>query len=109
MRSGSKLYTRTSIYDGTYVPIGEVPRDVFHGALQFAFGLCWLESWSEYNGRFYYNEGIAPHVTGYVAAIQAEEKDSICVKGFAWMIGLAEPGWNWFMPNLSCSASAARR
>jgi cell division protein FtsI/penicillin-binding protein 2 len=75
------LYSRTSIYDGTYVPIGEVPRDDFMARYNTLSGLAGL-SWSEYKGRFYYNEGIAPHVTGYVAAIQAEEKDTYLREGF---------------------------
>jgi cell division protein FtsI/penicillin-binding protein 2 len=75
------LYMRPTIYDGTYVPVGEVPRDQFMQRYNALSGFSGL-SWSEYKGRYYYSEGIAPHVSGYVAAIQAEEKDVYLREGF---------------------------
>ena len=57
---------------GEYIPLGEVPVDQDPRRLQQ------LSTWgaavvAEYSRRLYYGGGIAPHVIGYVSAIQQEE------------------------------------
>lgn len=66
---------------GQYIPIGEVPAD------QDERRLRQLESWgsvvvSRYSRRLYYGAGIAPHVVGYVSAIQKEELSEYRRKGY---------------------------
>jgi len=75
------LYDNDSIYDGTYIPVGEVTRDAFMAHYDALSGLAGLYA-NEYSGRFYPENGIAPHVTGYVGAIQAEEKEKYLRQGF---------------------------
>jgi cell division protein FtsI/penicillin-binding protein 2 len=75
------LYNRESIYQGTYVPVGEATRDQILERYNVLSGLQGLRM-NEYKGRYYFDGGIAPHVTGYVAAIQAEEKDQYLRDGF---------------------------
>ncbi len=76
------LYDREAVYQGTYVPVGEVTRDRVLERYNVLSGLKGLYL-NEYRGRFYFDGGIAPHVTGYVAAIQKEEKDKYLREGFA--------------------------
>jgi len=75
------LYDNNFIYDGTYVPIGEVTHEAFIRNYETLSGLSGFYA-NEYSGRFYVDGGIAPHVTGYVAAIQAEEKDDYLRQGY---------------------------
>jgi len=75
------LYDNDFIANGTYVPVGEVTRDAFVSQYEALSGLAGFYA-NEYSGRFYPDEGIAPHVTGYVGAIQAEEKDDYLRRGF---------------------------
>lgn len=57
---------------GEYIPLGEVPIDQDPSRLER------LSTWgaavvSEYSRRLYFGNGIAPHVIGYVSAIQEQE------------------------------------
>lgn len=66
---------------GEYIPLAEVPVD------QDPRRLEQLSTWgaavvSEYNRRLYYGSGIAPHVVGYVSAIQEEESAQYRRKGY---------------------------
>lgn len=66
---------------GEYIPLGEVPVDEDPRRLEM------LSSWgaavvSEYSRRLYYGNGIAPHVIGYVSAIQQEEMDFYRRQGY---------------------------
>jgi hypothetical protein len=68
-------------YPGEYIPIGEVPAD------ENPSRLAQLTSWgsvvvANYSRRLYYNDGIAPHVVGYVSAIQQEELSEYRRKGY---------------------------
>jgi len=68
-------------YPGDYIPIGEVPAD------QDPSRLAQLTNWgsvvvSNYSRRLYYDGGIAPHVVGYVSAIQQEEMGAFRRKGY---------------------------
>jgi penicillin-binding protein 2 len=75
------LYDNDFLPDGTYVPVGEVTRDAFMNRYEALSGLAGFYA-NEYTGRFYTDGGVAPHVTGYVGAIQAEEKDDYLRQGF---------------------------
>ncbi len=75
------LYDNPFIANGTYVPVGEVTRDAFLSRYDALSGLAGFYA-NQYSGRFYPNEGVAPHVVGYVGAIQAEEKDDYLRLGF---------------------------
>jgi cell division protein FtsI/penicillin-binding protein 2 len=75
------LYENEFVYDGTYIPVGEVARDAFMARYDVLSGIAGLYA-NEYSGRLYLNGGVAPHVTGYVGAIQAEDKDRYLRAGF---------------------------
>lgn len=66
---------------GEYIPLGEVPVDQDPRRLQQ------LSTWgaavvAEYSRRLYYGNGIAPHVVGYVSAIQQEEMAEYRRRGY---------------------------
>jgi penicillin-binding protein 2 len=67
---------------GWYLPIGEVSTDViarYENALSSYDGV-FLQP---YRSRFYFDNGAAPHVVGYVSAIQADELDFFLRQGYA--------------------------
>lgn len=64
-----------------YVPIAEVPAQAVYDryeALADFTGL-WMNPFSS---RFYFDGGVAPHVTGYVQPISAEEAEEYQRKGY---------------------------
>ncbi len=65
-----------------YVPIGEVTRAQVMERYDVLTGLHGLHL-NPYKGRFYFSDGIAPHITGYVQPIYAEEKDQYLREGFS--------------------------
>ena len=59
-------------YDSGYIPIGEsLAQDVIDQEYQISSLEGFVQTW--YDSRYYYDSGIAPHVTGYVKPIYAEE------------------------------------
>jgi penicillin-binding protein 2 len=67
---------------GWYLPIGEISTDTaarYEGALNSYDGVI-LQT---YKSRFYFDNGIAPHVVGYVSAIQQDELDTYLRQGYA--------------------------
>jgi penicillin-binding protein 2 len=77
------LYDNDYTYQGDYVVVGEVPRDRVMDrydvlATLYEVGL----RMTEYSGRFYFNDGIAPHVTGYIQAIFPNELDWYLREGY---------------------------
>jgi penicillin-binding protein 2 len=74
-----KSYTLVDMIEqawpGTYLALGEVPADQDPRRLDLlaSYGAVVV---SKYNRRLYYGDGIAPHVIGYVSAIQEDELDS---------------------------------
>ena len=75
------LYDNDRYYDGELIPVGEALRGEVINRYDVLSGLAGLY-WRDYTGRLYFNEGIAPHVTGYVSAIQAGEEDQYLRQGF---------------------------
>jgi penicillin-binding protein 2 len=66
---------------GAYLPIAEVPVDQDPRRIQTLAG--WGAAVvSEYSRRLYYGGGIAPHVIGYVSAIQQEEAATYRRRGY---------------------------
>jgi len=66
---------------GWYLPLGEMPVDLIEGIadkLRLFNGFVM----KQYQSRFYFGGGIAPHVVGYVSAIQPEEVDEYRRKGY---------------------------
>lgn len=70
------------IYDGVYVPLGEALLDDVHDEIETLTALDGVV-WQEYQGRFYFGQGIAPHVTGYVASVPQGEEDTYRRLGFS--------------------------
>jgi penicillin-binding protein 2 len=67
---------------GWYLPIGEISAESFaryEGSLSRYDGVI-LQS---YRSRFYFDNGAAPHVVGYVSAIQEDELESFLRQGYA--------------------------
>jgi len=76
-------YDNDYTYQGDYVPVGEVPRDWVIERYDTLANLYQAGlRMNEYNGRFYYDEGIAPHVTGRVQPIFPEELDEYLREGY---------------------------
>lgn len=64
-----------------WVPLGEVSLEEFQqvqGTLADAGGV----QWATYNGRFYLDQGLAPHSVGYVGQIQEEQLESYLRRGY---------------------------
>lgn len=77
------LYNNDYTYFGDYVPFGEVRRDDFMRYYDvFASLPADIFRWGEYKARFYQDGGIAPHVTGYVQPIPAEEAEDYLRRGY---------------------------
>jgi len=67
---------------GDYIPLGEIPadQDPTHVSLLAKYGAAVA---SAYSSRLYYNNGIAPHVVGYVSSIQKDELSAYQRKGYS--------------------------
>ena len=74
-------YESNAVYEGDYIPVGEVTRDAYMNRYDALSGYTGLYA-NPYSGRFYFSSGIAPHVTGYVGAIQQGEEDEYKRRGF---------------------------
>lgn len=75
------LYRNAPAGAGWYVPLAEISADRMaaqFSSLQNLPGLV-LKS---YKSRYYFDGGIAPHVVGYVSAIQPEEVEAYQRKGY---------------------------
>jgi len=68
-------------YPGDYLALGEVPADQNQRELNLlsTYGAAVT---SNYDRRLYYGGGIAPHVVGYISAIQEEEMNEYLRQGF---------------------------
>ncbi len=75
------LYRNAPSGAGWYIPVGEVSADRVaseYGSLENFPGMVMRS----YKSRYYFEGGIAPHVLGYVSAIQPEEVDDYKRKGY---------------------------
>ncbi len=66
---------------GWYLPIAEVSADEVAARDSVLSGYAGLVMQS-FRSRYYFEGGIAPHVTGYVSLIQAEEEEEYMRKGY---------------------------
>jgi len=67
---------------GNYVPIGEISAQTYaerYTALNSFSGLVV----NEYASRYYYNEGVAPQVVGYLLSISPEQYNDYRQRGYA--------------------------
>ena len=77
------LYDNDYTYQGDYVAVGEAPRDAVMNRYDVLASLSEVGlRMTEYSGRYYFNDGIAPHVTGYIQAIFPEELDYYLREGY---------------------------
>ena len=72
-----------------YIAVGETTRTEVTNRWDLLSTLGGLRI-NEFNARFYFDGGIAPHVTGYVLGIPAEELDAYRRKGY---LGDEKVGW----------------
>lgn len=75
------LYESAPAGAGWYVPLGEVSAEVISSQYSALAGLSGVRL-RPYKSRFYFDGGIAPHVLGYVSAIQPEEVEDYKRKGY---------------------------
>jgi penicillin-binding protein 2 len=66
---------------GWYLPLGEVPANSVASNYELLSGLSGLIM-RPYKSRFYFDGGVAPHVIGYVSAIQPEEVQDYQRRGY---------------------------
>lgn len=64
-----------------YLPLGEAPSSEVGKYYSVLSGLTGFRM-ELYKARYYYNGGIAPHVTGYVSTIHADEEEEYLRKGY---------------------------
>ncbi len=64
-----------------YVPVGEALAQNVQDRYDLLSGISGL-IWYPYTARYYYGEGIAPHVTGYVQPIPAEDAEAYQRQGY---------------------------
>jgi penicillin-binding protein 2 len=64
-----------------YIPIGETLAQNYQDRFDILSGLTGLRA-TPYSARYYYEEGIAAHVTGYVQPIFQEEAEEYQRRGF---------------------------
>ncbi len=80
----SALAERVNLYRsyGWYLPIGELSAETAqrYGKALSSYDGVVLQP---YRSRYYFDGGIAPHVVGYVSAIQADEKETYLRRGYA--------------------------
>lgn len=78
------LYDNDYTYQGDYVPVGEASRDQVMDRYDVLAGLNEVGlRMTDYSGRFYFDGGIAPHVTGFVQSIFPEELDKYLREGYS--------------------------
>jgi penicillin-binding protein 2 len=64
-----------------YVPVGEASNADVQAHYDILSGLGGLRM-NDYTSRFYYDGGIAPHVTGYALSISKEDLEAYKLKGY---------------------------
>ncbi len=65
-----------------YVPVGEVSKDAYEKRAPYISNINGLVT-NEYTDRFYYSQGVAPQVIGYLQSIFPEQMDEYRRNGYA--------------------------
>ncbi len=79
------MYDNDITYNGDYVPVAEVPKQIVlnnYDALSSLAGIGVRLNPYPGPARYYPSGGIAPHVTGYVQAVPAEQLNQLLREGF---------------------------
>lgn len=74
-------YEDPAVAPGDYIPVGEVSRDQIQDRFEALSGTAGVVL-SPYTGRFYANDGVASHVTGYIQTISKEELEQYLREGY---------------------------
>jgi penicillin-binding protein 2 len=69
-------------YPNWYIPVGETTKDEFDLRSDVLKNLSGFQ-YKPYTARYYFNQGIAPHVVGYVQPIFKEELETYQRQGYA--------------------------
>lgn len=69
-------------YPGWYIPVGVTTQDAFNQRFDVVQNLAGF-AYHLYRARYYYDGGIAPHVTGYVQFIPQAELEEYQRRGYA--------------------------
>jgi penicillin-binding protein 2 len=77
----SELYRNAPLGAGWYIPLGEVAADKIASQFSALSGLPGIMM-RPYKSRYYFEGGIAPHVLGYVSAIQPDEVEEYKRRGY---------------------------
>lgn len=75
------LYQSAPAGAGWYVPVGQVSAEAISSQRSALANLKGVRL-QPYKSRYYFDGGIAPHVVGYVSAIQPEEVEEFKRKGY---------------------------
>jgi len=85
---------------GEYLPIAEVYSDQFENVVNALSGYSAIQI-GRYESRFYPDGGIAPHIVGYISAIQQEEVNDFRKLGYESFEKIGRDGIeNWGEPHL---------
>ncbi|MEJ5313741.1 MULTISPECIES: penicillin-binding transpeptidase domain-containing protein [Anaerolinea] len=68
-------------YPSYYIPVGETTRDAFNLRYNVVKDMPGF-AWKEYSARYYSDNGIAPHVTGYTLFIPQEKLEEYMRQGY---------------------------
>lgn len=85
--TGVQVETIRSMYEsaplgaGWYIPIGEVSADRLAGQFNTVSSIPGIML-RPYKSRYYFESGVAPHVVGYVSAIQPDEVEEYRRQGY---------------------------
>ncbi len=84
-----------------YLSIGEAPASVVDARFGYLFNIPGVYLFP-YDGRFYYGDGAAAHVTGYTAYIQAEDVQTYREQGYFGTERIGSTGLeSWGEPHLA--------
>lgn len=75
------MYERAPLGAGWYVPVGEVSADRIAGQFNTLSKLPGIML-RPFKSRYYFEGGVAPHVVGYVSAIQPDEVEEYRRRGY---------------------------
>lgn len=69
-------------YPAWYIPVGEATQDELNQRMDVVKNLAGFQ-WRPFRSRYYYDGGIAPHVTGYVSFLQPDQVEDYQRRGYS--------------------------